>query len=305
MIGPKIVDNDKIDKTLWDNLVDLSPNSFPYWRSWYLDIVSPGWKAVIIGNYEFVLPLPYRKKGGIWYVYPPEYTQQIGVFGKETASSQIVTLMLEEAAKKFKYLEFNLNYKNKIEFLDASLRKRRNFELSLNDSYENLYTDFHKNTKRNIKKCEKDNLVVSTGNSPKEIIETFINNKAKLLKHQKSLDYKLLETLIEAGIHKSIVEIKHVHYGETYLGGAVFFKEKERKVFLFSGLSAEGRKKRAMFCLLNNVIQENAKSNVILDFEGSDDKNLGDFYHRFGATERLYLHLKINRLPRLIKWLKN
>jgi hypothetical protein len=74
---------------------------------------------------------------------------------------------------------------------------------------------------------------------------------------------------------------------------------------LFSGLSSEGRKKRAMFYLINSVIQENAKSNIILDFEGSDDKNLGDFYQRFGASERLYLYLKINRLPRLIKWLKN
>ena len=304
MIGLKIVDNDSIDKIRWDNLVDLSPNSFPYWRSWYLDIVSPGWKAVIMGSYEFVLPLPFRKKGGIKYVFPPEFTQQIGVFGKEAASSEIVTRMIEEAAKAFRYLEFNLNYKNKIDFLNASLRKRRNFELSLNDSYENLYANFHKNTKRNIKKCEKENLVVSVGSSPTQIIETFINNKAKILKHQKELDYNILETLIEAGINRNAVEIKHVHDGEAFLGGAVFFKEKERNIFLFSGLSAEGRKKRAMFCLLNSMIKENARSNVLLDFEGSDDKHLGDFYHRFGATERLYLHLKINRLPRLIRWLK-
>ncbi len=77
------------------------------------------------------------------------------------------------------------------------------------------------------------------------------------------------------------------------------------KFFYFLLLQQKAEKKRAMFYLLNKFIEGNAKSNVILDFEGSDDKNLGDFYHRFGATERLYLQLKINRLPKLIKWLKN
>ena len=96
-----------------------------------------------------------------------------------------------------------------------------------------------------------------------------------------------------------------MYQNDIFLGGAIFINEQGRKVFLFSALSAEGRKKRAMFFLLNKVIEENAKSNAILDFEGSDDKNLGDFYHRFGATEKLYLQLKINRLPKLIKWLKN
>ena len=68
-----LVDHSKIDKTRWDNLVDLSPISFPWWRSWYLDLVTPDWKAIIVGNYDFVLPLPVRKKGMINYVYIPIY----------------------------------------------------------------------------------------------------------------------------------------------------------------------------------------------------------------------------------------
>ncbi|RLD25406.1 MAG: hypothetical protein DRI54_04930 [Bacteroidetes bacterium] len=301
----KLVDHNDIDKTRWDNLVELSPYSFPWWRSWYLDVVSPEWKAIIVDNYSFVLPLPVRKKGMINYVYPPDFTQQIGVFGTEIASPEMVTQMLEKAVESFKYLEFNLNHRNKIEFLNGTLRKRRDFELSLNDSFENLFKNFHSNTKRNIKKSEKENLSIRISNSPKQIIQTFIENKGKQLKHKKGIDFNLLEKLVVTGLKKGIVEIKEVYQNDVFLGGAIFFNEQDRKVFLFSALSSEGRKKRVMFFLLNRVIEENAKSNVILDFEGSDDKNLGDFYHRFGAEERLYLHLKINRLPKLIKWLKN
>ena len=108
-----LVDHSKIDKTRWDNLVDLSPISFPWWRSWYLDMVSPDWKAIIVGNYDFVLPLPVRKKGMINYVYPSDFTQQMGVFGTEIASPEIVTQVIEKAAESFKYLELNLNHQNK------------------------------------------------------------------------------------------------------------------------------------------------------------------------------------------------
>ena len=301
----KLVDHNEIDKIRWDNLVESSPHSFPWWRSWYLNIVSPGWKAIIADHYSFALPLPVRKKGMINYVYPPDFTQQIGVFGNEIASPEIVTQMIEKATESFKYLEFNLNYQNKIEYLSGNLRKRKNFELSLNDSFENLFKNYHSNTKRNIKKSEKENLTLRTGNSPTQIIQTFIENKGKQLKKKKGVDFALLERLVKTGLEKGIVEIKEVFQNNIFLGGAIFFNEQDRKVLLFSALSAEGRKKRVMFYLLNKVIKENVKSNVILDFEGSDDKNLGDFYHRFGATERLYLQLKINRLPKLIKWLKN
>jgi len=301
----KLFDHNQIDKTRWDNLVDLSPYSFPWWQSWYLDIVSPGWKAIIADDYSYALPLPFRKKGMINYVYPPDFTQQIGVFGIEIATPEIVTQLIEKAAGSFKYLELNLNYKNNILFLSGIVRKRKNFELSLNDSFENLFNNYHSNTKRNINKSEKEDLLMRPVYSPSKIIQTFIANKGKQLKQRKGIDFTLLERLVESGLDKGVVEIKEVYQKNTFLGGAIFFNEKERKVFLFSALSSEGRKKRVMFYLLNKVIKENAKSNVILDFEGSDDKNLGDFYHRFGATEKLYLHLKINRLPKLIKWLKN
>ena len=300
----KLVDHNEIDKIRWDNLVELSPYSFPWWRSWYLDVVSPGWKAIIVGDYDFVLPLPVRKKGLINYVYPPDFTQQIGVFGSEIASSEMVTQIIDKAAETFKYLEFNLNHQNKIDFLSGTLRKRKNFELSLNASFESLFENYHSNTKRNIRKSEKENLSIRTKISSQQIIQTFIENKGKQLNKKRGLDYALLEELIEIGLKKGVVEIKEVYQNENFLGGAIFLNEQERKVFLFSALTAEGRKKRVMFYLLNWVIKKNAKSNVILDFEGSDDKNLGDSYHRFGAVERLYLQLKINRLPKLIKWLK-
>ena len=51
--------------------------------TWYLDIVSPGWEAIVkeeAGCYVAVLPLPVRRKFGLRYLQQPLLTQQLGLF---------------------------------------------------------------------------------------------------------------------------------------------------------------------------------------------------------------------------------
>jgi hypothetical protein len=40
------------------------------------------------------------------------------------------------------------------------------------------------------------------------------------------------------------------------------------------------------------------------DFEGSDIPSLAFFYSSFGAVEEKYSAVKLNKLPALVKWLK-
>lgn len=77
-------------------------------------------------------------------------------------------------------------------------------------------------------------------------------------------------------------------------------KNKNKIVFLFSGLSDEGKKTGAMAKLLDSVIQEYAQQNITLDFEGSNDPNLARFYQSFGSAKCTYPHIVINRLPFII-----
>jgi hypothetical protein len=49
---------------------------------WHLDRTAVVWDALVWGDYEFVMPLPVRKKWGIQYVYQPLFCQQLGIFPK-------------------------------------------------------------------------------------------------------------------------------------------------------------------------------------------------------------------------------
>ena len=56
--------------------------------------------------------------------------------------------------------------------------------------------------------------------------------------------------------------------------------------------------------MIDHFIQEHAGKKLLLDFEGSDIKNLAWFYRSFGATEEKYPGIKLNRLQPILKLFK-
>ena len=52
----------------------------------------------------------------------------------------------------------------------------------------------------------------------------------------------------------------------------------------------------ASHALIDAFIKDHAGQNLILDFEGSDFRNLAFFYSRFGAKVEIYPAIKINTL---------
>ena len=79
-----------IDKSLWDKAIEKASNGLPYAYSWYLDVMAGRWDALIAGDYLYIMPLPYNKKLlGVRQVYQPHFTQQLGVFGANSASTEL------------------------------------------------------------------------------------------------------------------------------------------------------------------------------------------------------------------------
>ena len=79
--------------------------------SWYLDIVADNWDVLVLDDYKAVMPIPWRKKFGIKYVYPPLWLLELGVFS--LYEHQEIKPFLEVLYSKFKFAELRLNTKNK------------------------------------------------------------------------------------------------------------------------------------------------------------------------------------------------
>ncbi len=300
------LENNQIERTKWNNCIKQSVNGLVYAYDWYLDIVAENWAALIENDYESVMPLVYRKKAGMHYIFPPIFTQQLGIFSKSLLDQNICNRFITAIPSKFRFIEYNLNSYNQIDKEKFDTRENINHLLDLINNYENISSNYSENLKRNLKKAEKSVLNISGNIKPEEIIELFAENKGKEIKRFDKDDYLLLQRLIYKGIHNNMTENLGVYTEHNELcAAAVFFINGHRAIFLFSATNETAKKTFAMPLLIDSFIRKNAGSNLILDFEGSNNTNLARFYKSFGSQTVTYDTLVINKLPFYLKFTVN
>ncbi|MFH1005013.1 MAG: GNAT family N-acetyltransferase [Bacteroidota bacterium] len=168
-----------------------------------------------------------------------------------------------------------------------------------------MYNNYSDNAKRNIKKAVKNNIQVEKNISPLSVINLFRENTGRKLKNLKDRNYHILNQLIQECISRGHAEVWGVLTKEKKLCAGIFWiKTNDRCIFHFSATNHEAKKNGSMFLLIDTFIREHAEKKIILDFEGSNKKNLAQFYKSFGAMECVYLQARKNNLPLIVKWLK-
>lgn len=283
--------NKDIDYKRWDEKIEVSLGHFPYAKSWFLDIVSPHWEAIVSENYTYIMPLPVKKRFGLIYLVQPVFTQQLGIFSANRIDDSIVN----EFINKIPYYSYQLNLNNTNPTQTGILLP--NFVLSLQKSFDEISNLFTKNTIRNIDKAIKAQLTVSKLDFDNEI-RHFISENAN-----DSYKYNLLIifALIEKACEHSAMDVWGVkNKNGDLVATACFHKTKGRLVYVFPVSNNEGRSNSAMFLLLNNIIDIYSENYQLLDFEGSQVDSIARFYKGFGAINQPYFMIKKNRPKFLI-----
>jgi hypothetical protein len=107
--------NSEIDREQWNNCIYASKSSKPYAYSWYLDIMAPGWEALIDDDYDSVFPLPGFSRFGIQYITTPIFLQQLGAFSPDKPVSGVIHEFIDYMPKFYKFVDLcvgqNVYYK--------------------------------------------------------------------------------------------------------------------------------------------------------------------------------------------------
>ena len=292
-----------IDKQKWDACVDQAFNGSIYVYSWYLDVVCEEWEGLVEGDYDRVFPINFRRKWGINIIYQPFFTQQLGVVSKTELSPEVINAFLEAIPGKFKVADLNLNTLNSPDLAKFTYNLQINYELDLISDYEKLKENYSSNARRNLVKAEKENLSLVKGIKPDMVIKLFRENRGQGISVLREENYRRLKRLIYTAIYKGMASVYGVYDSDNNLcAGAIFLESNRKSTFIFSGLSEEGREKRAMFFLIDNFIRENAGRHLTLDFDGSNDEALARFYAGFGSTRITFPRIHRNTLPLHLKW---
>jgi hypothetical protein len=284
-----------INKRRWDDCIAAASNGLPYAHSFYLDTMAAGWHALVLNDYEAVMPLPWRKKAGFAYLFQPSMTPILGVFGNNI-TDDLVTLFLNTIPSSFKLWDISLNHFNPLPpSLPYPVFKRSNFILPLQRPYEQIQAQYHDNIKRNLGKAIKKGCTVKKGIPIDEVI---------------SISQKQFPafTRVEPGLFENLKTL-YLHYitqAKTYCVMSAEGKTLSACAFLFSagrawywlvGNEPEGRDYGASSFLLDAFIHDHANQPLTLDFEGSDDEGVAGFYKKFGASAEPFTTIYYNRLP--------
>ena len=295
-----------IDKLKWDRCIETAANSLIYASSYYLDAMSDNWDALILNDYEVVMPLVWKKKYGFNYLYQPFFIGSLGIFGN--VSDKTVNQLLNAIPNQFKYadIDFKENIINpeKITLKNAQLKKRNNFLLDLNKKYPEIYKDYKRLTTRMIKKAAENKVEIIKSCEPFEVIEFYEKNYKNEHKNIKSRDYKRLLAATNIAFEKGKAATWLAKKNGETIASYMILKDEKFIYSLIGGSNQQGKKYGAFYLLTDAAIKDYAETKRIFRFEGSDKKGIAFFNSQFHPAPVHYYHFKLNRLPWPVKLLK-
>jgi hypothetical protein len=282
-----------IDKAKWDAVIASSSNGLIYGYSFYLDHMAKQWDALVLNDYEAVMPLTWNKKWGIRYLYQPPFTQQLGVFSRLTPQ-EFLPSFISVIKNHFRFAEIFLNFQN----AGSNLSPKQNFILPLKEPYDTICKGYSKDAIKNTRRSEKFQLQYSVMDNLSEAIDLYRNMYAARTTHIKEKDYYHFEQLCLTAREKKMLVVRKVTDEQGALQVlALLLQQKDRLYLLQSTTLPAGRLKEANYFLMDNIIREFSQQDILFDFEGSDIPGVAHFYKNFGAVNQPYYFCRYNHLP--------
>lgn len=291
----------EINRRKWDHCVRNSRQGLIYGFSWYLDLVSESWDALVLDDYRAVMPLPFKKKAGFRYIYQPLLTQQLGVFSRIFPDKDLTRKFISSIPGTYRLIDYNLNYLHQLRETGLKYSARTNFELRLNSSYEAIEKGFSENTRRNIQKSILQNEPIENIS-----VQEFISLKRKVQESKRSREYYIwLNTYIYKLLQTGRGRMIGVRQSGDLIAALFYVISMNRIYYLLPVSDNNGKKNRSMFAVIDHLLGKYADTGLVFDFEGSDIQGVARFFSGFGAEKKEYWGIQINNLPWPLNYLKN
>lgn len=298
----------EIDRPQWDALVRAAPNGLLYALSWYLDIVSPGWAALVkedAGRYVAVLPLPVRRKFGMAYLQQPLFAQQLGVFYLEKLTPTDWAEISRLLRQRFRLISrYSFNAEN-AELLGAGNpglpgTAYTTYYLSLKPPYAQLRSGYKPIRRWRLNQARRAGLHVEPSTDIDLLLRLFADNTAGKIYGivGEAYEYRLLRELYAATTRAGLAELWQARTaaGEV-VAMILLFRFKNQFTYIFNASSAAGKQASAITLLLDEVFQRHAGQDVWFDFEAPEVPGVAHFYRSFGSRATPFWSVSLNRIP--------
>jgi hypothetical protein len=286
-----------LDDTRWDECIRDSPNGLIYAKTFFLDkMTTRQWDALVLGDYQAVMPLTWRKKYGFTYLYQPFFAAALGAMGREPAP---IDSFLAAIPPKFRLWDIHLNETNAIPPGNAGLPlkiiPRVNYLLSLDQPYPILREGYSRLAGRMLKKAAELSV---TRTQPSEVIRLYQDTYRDIHPEISNEDFQRLNSCAALACANGQADAWLAQSSDKKILAFYLVFTDRRFVYSTLGGSTEmGKELGAFYLLTDTVIHEYAGQQKIFRFEGSDIPGIAFFNSQFGPQQVYYPHITLNRLP--------
>ncbi len=291
----------EIDKAHWDRMLAACSHRQWYARSWVLDTASPHWNALVDLDRGALMPLTWRSRWGIRYLYQPFGLQQLGVFAPKP-NPDLHDEFIRAIPPQYRYWDIYLNAAMVRSPL-GSIQPCTQQELCISENYAVQRAAYSQGHRRNLRKAEGVGGDLTQAISAAEFAVLFARTTGARYKVPVH-DQRMMEALIGQGLERGEMHLVGLREEGKVVAAACIVAYEGRSILLKSAVNARGQERHAMFQLIDHSIAKAAGTSVVFDFAGSNTPSVARFNAGFGAHSSVYLRLQRNALPVWLRWLK-
>ncbi len=303
--------NPAINRATYDACVEAAPNGLIYGLSWWLDVVSPGWEALVLNDYRAVMPLPLKRRYGIRFVDQPLHCPMLGIFSREPLTEESHHVFWDALHARFRLvtrfclLSAGGNGTPTAPFhggpspVSGSVTACRHTQiLDLSQPYEILRVGYSRDRRQNLARAERVGWEVRESADIRPLLTWFGEHHAARIAGGVAPEaYQLLEKLVDETQRRGLSTLWYAVKNGQPEAGAWFVSWKGRVIYLFNAATPAGRRGNARTFLLDRFFRQHAGQRLVFDFESPEVASIAGFYESFGAKPQAYTQLSYNRLP--------
>lgn len=288
----KFIRQDDLNEEAWNKTVRKHGNGRPYAFSWYLDAVCDYWDALVYGDYEYVLPLPFYQRVGKNFGIMPPWAHQLGIIGPMVTEA-IQSDFLLAIPKTISWVDWSLNADNTTQF---ATKTTQSYSFQCGPGMDPTAI---LNEHPHFQKIQFDYSVFR--NDPPEALINLLVEQQKTDHPFDTAALERLKHLMHVGQHKRKGQVWSLYdRSNTLVAGAYIFYEAERITLHTLAGRPEDADRWPETILVQAILAETEPFPVLLEAnEVVLPKVLAD---RLKPSTVQIPSFELNRLPWYLKW---
>ncbi len=281
-----------IKDQVWDDAVSATLTDYVFAKKWYLDLVCENWLAAVYGDFEFIMPLPYKNFFGMKLVYTPAFIPYLGVFSRAEIQDYIFDSLVSALPKSFVLTDLRLN---KFTTTGREHKKRFYYSLDLLSAYEDIFSSYSPEARKIIGNAS--DYKIYSGINP-------ITLKQLMFQHNSlsATKIKLLTKLMAESLIKRTGAIYVAYKGEKVAGFA-FFVISKSDIDLVFATAFDDDDFKVITLLIDNFIKKNINRAFNLNFTCPLCEHYEGVFQALAQRKFYYPQIVNTKFSKVLRWI--